>query len=1079
MPRTSTSKEKETASTGADEAAERRKILIANETSRAFIGRPRHSWMTSTGSPDDQGEPTRKSSRPKRTSAPLSQNSTILPGASAQEKDADAQQSREILRNSSEMPAILHLQKPPSTSSQPASSCAAPATFQEAHLPSSSENSPRTMPTHPSTQQIDGAATDALPRVALPEGRRGSAYFRPILNAPTMTEQGESQDSSQPLDTSQQHPGTVPEHLVPPQPAAGVSTTVAHSISIAAGGVEAGQPSPSHQQRFSAQLISLGNPMIWRQILVNHVARFDGPNLSINALENWRYGKLIDASERNDAFYIALHKIFCQWTHDKTLLPVSVQSGNQNFGSAFDHLNSLLMPNDEINQQHMAWLMTFPWNLTNPARPCHFSDNMILDICKFLNSFSQNWPPILCSILSRRYPILVHELTDTLDCPSPVLQALLFSASWKVFGHADEHLSRQLNIIHEEDRQNEKMSRTGSNLPVVFQQRSVIMAKYISILNPLVNSQKESHGTANPPPMVLGSSPSATNSQGIHPVPTTGNRNPSISASSPSHVLPLIQRYPSNLTNRRVSGVENSASSSVDQMHAQGPVHVQYQGQRISRNAASVTPTFSRSERYGQQTGQIPPQNPSSNMPYLVPTANVVYSSGPNHPRMSQSPMSTIDVYADWQRSFLTSANTPMTQTRAAQVWPNSPVQGRNSSVTPMTPARMTPTNQPMEPQQGFSTTPLAQTEYPQTPYDWKSVQFGLHLVRSRSPSRFNPQGAGTRYYQFFDRFAVEPTRLSPQMGLQSFEFMVTEVELSRKSQLIKDEGVRTHHVRQGDLRYRLRLSRLSQNDERDDTKKWSTYPSVWPAEIYIIFNGVPVFPRRRQHFHHDLPIELTELLQIGVNTIKISLPRYPKVARKQSVYHLAVEVIVTADHASTLSMVHNSQKISSHQTRQEIQKRLQPASSDDIIVEDDSLCLSLCDPFSASLFQTPVRGLSCKHIECFDLETWLQTRRGKPSQSPTEPSLVDGWKCPICNEDARPPNIRIDEFFLEVLKTLFESHRGQTRSIKATLDGSWTANEEPDDDDDDDDNKPEDMDTSIQGRETRRGPTIIEIEDD
>ncbi|GAO19763.1 hypothetical protein UVI_02041640 [Ustilaginoidea virens] len=157
----------------------------------------------------------------------------------------------------------------------------------------------------------------------------------------------------------------------------------------------------------------------------------------------------------------------------------------------------------------------------------------------------------------------------------------------------------------------------------------------------------------------------------------------------------------------------------------------------------------------------------------------------------------------------------------------------------------------------------------------------------------------------------------------------------------------------------------------------------------------------------------------------------------------LAVEVIATTDHASVLDMVHKAPKISADETRREMKRRIQPQDCDDIIVQDESLSISLRDPFSSILFRTPVKGLYCRHIECFDLETWLQTRRGKPSQSRTEPSLADGWKCPVCDEDARPPNLRIDEFLSEVREALVKTGTDGARRIKAQLDGTWTVEEE------------------------------------
>lgn len=376
-----------------------------------------------------------------------------------------------------------------------------------------------------------------------------------------------------------------------------------------------------------------------------------------------------------------------------------------------------------------------------------------------------------------------------------------------------------------------------------------------------------------------------------------------------------------------------------------------------------------------------------------------------------------------------------------------------------------------------FSTAPLAEAECPQSPYDWTSVQSGLHLVRSRSPMRVSAGVPGVRYYQFLDRFAIEPTILRPNKGtIQVFDFTVTAAEFADISQAVRSEEIRIHQFRQGSLRYRLKIIGQLPKDKTSDVVDWATSPCVWPTEIYCIFNGKSVFPRRPQHFHQHLPIELTDTVQQGFNTLKISLPQTTDNYKAVSTYHLAVEILSTMDHESTLALVDELGRISAEQTRSELARRLRPSDSDDIIVQGDSLCISLMDPFSASMVELPVRGMRCKHVECFDLEIWLQTRRGKPSQSLTEPALADGWKCPICGEDAGPRSLRSDEFLMEVRKSLVEAGKIQTKSINVTMDGNWTANEE-DKDEDDDGADGGSVTTTMAPRKAE--PDVIEILDD
>jgi len=48
---------------------------------------------------------------------------------------------------------------------------------------------------------------------------------------------------------------------------------------------------------------------------------------------------------------------------------------------------------------------------------------------------------------------------------------------------------------------------------------------------------------------------------------------------------------------------------------------------------------------------------------------------------------------------------------------------------------------------------------------------------------------------------------------------------------------------------------------------------------------------------------------------------------------------------------------------------------------------------------QTPARGEDCRHLNCFDLLSFLTMNRLRPN-----------WKCPICMKDLSILHIRIDE---------------------------------------------------------------------
>lgn len=248
---------------------------------------------------------------------------------------------------------------------------------------------------------------------------------------------------------------------------------------------------------------------------------------------------------------------------------------------------------------------------------------------------------------------------------------------------------------------------------------------------------------------------------------------------------------------------------------------------------------------------------------------------------------------------------------------------------------------------------------------------------------------------------------------------------------------------------------------------------------------------RRKQHFHKDQPLELTDFLVEGENSLRWSFPQIPQNQTPSVKYFMAVEIVETISHDSAIKMVETERRIPMEDTKRKIQGRLRGSDSDDVIIEDETLTVSLADPFSATRFNIPVRGAHCQHLECFDLETWLQTRPQKPaqqggraSQVGDEPSLVDVWKCPICGLDARPNSLWVDDYLVSVRRALVAKGDRRTKAITINATGEWSAVEEPDDSEDDESPAPRPL--TVTKSDTRRSQstpaaraTVIEIIDD
>merc|ERR1719284_292939 len=74
-----------------------------------------------------------------------------------------------------------------------------------------------------------------------------------------------------------------------------------------------------------------------------------------------------------------------------------------------------------------------------------------------------------------------------------------------------------------------------------------------------------------------------------------------------------------------------------------------------------------------------------------------------------------------------------------------------------------------------------------------------------------------------------------------------------------------------------------------------------------------------------------------------------------------------------------------------------------------------------------PARGESCRHLQCFDLEAYLvanyRTR-----------AFNNRWRCPLCDTELRPQDLRIDAFVESVLRSTQEADE----EVLLDRDGSW-----------------------------------------
>lgn len=326
-----------------------------------------------------------------------------------------------------------------------------------------------------------------------------------------------------------------------------------------------------------------------------------------------------------------------------------------------------------------------------------------------------------------------------------------------------------------------------------------------------------------------------------------------------------------------------------------------------------------------------------------------------------------------------------------------------------------------------------------------------LHQAHIRSPrlivaniSEPGDDDVSRRFYQFVKQFPLAPTKIPFQLVFKKFEFQIPAdvLALIPHNTSIGTDPSQIREVRSKSLQFRLKCVSAALNTDEIPISSWVVSDTVWPNMIFMDINSKDqaqntLDVRRKKHYGKDLPVDLTPYIQAGKNEIAISIPRRTDTIKEKE-YFIAVEEVEILNHNEIVDLC-REQSISAATVVEDIKKKLaRPVEEDDdLLIVASDLSIDLTDPFTARIFEIPVRGKDCLHRECFDLPTFLLTRVSKPKR-PEQPSMIDVWKCPLCGLDARPYNLQCDQFLVSVREELQEQDNLDVKSILVAADGSW-----------------------------------------
>ncbi|XP_003797631.1 zinc finger MIZ domain-containing protein 2 isoform X1 [Otolemur garnettii] len=302
---------------------------------------------------------------------------------------------------------------------------------------------------------------------------------------------------------------------------------------------------------------------------------------------------------------------------------------------------------------------------------------------------------------------------------------------------------------------------------------------------------------------------------------------------------------------------------------------------------------------------------------------------------------------------------------RSIPGYPSSPLPG--NPTPPMTPSSSVPYMSPSQ-----------EVKSPFLP-DLKPSLSSLHP----SPSGGGPCDELRLTFPVRDGVVLEPFRLQHNLAVSNHVFQ------------LRDSVYKTLMLRP-DLE--LQFKCYHHEDRQMNTN--------WPASVQVSVNATPLTIERGDNKTSHKPLYLKHVCQPGRNTIQITvtacccshlfvlqLVHRPSV--RSVLQGLLKKRLLPAEHCIT--------KIKRNFSSGTIPGTPGPNGEDG--VEQTAIKVSLKCPITFRRIQLPARGHDCRHIQCFDLESYLQLNCERGT-----------WRCPVCNKTALLEGLEVDQYMLGIL---------------------------------------------------------------
>ncbi|OBT86054.1 hypothetical protein VE02_05695 [Pseudogymnoascus sp. 03VT05] len=1009
-------------------------IASTNSTVNLFLGGGQvRSWMNGTGTGTAvAASPSSTISRAKKRS--------VLPQTTATGGD------KRPMTNTTVLPSPA-----PSDEPSPARETDSSRVVQEDQVEMAAQRPPMTMPEADMQADIQAVRRPST-QLSLAMGRlgnendEGQAVRRPSMQMPSMmVQQGQGHAQAMrspemqqsPPVMQQRNPGNEPQAMQSPstqQPPIIQQRNTndepqalnnAWNRQTSSNGYTPQAPAPPAKRR---KMTSANHPSLKTMLplLEQHVNAHGGMRNFTNNIERQRVHKLQKACETDDYFYFALHQIFCLYTLDPEMVAKLIMPhGETVLEVAFGIISQLIMANTTISPVHTKFFSVFPNQLPELMFRSDQYKLTVNNVAIFLARLSLEWPKYVPECIQRGYPPLVDELVNRFGLLSPILQHIVFTAVRRNMGAPDDEYSAQMEQLFNHDQKFHRQMAARVNTAYPPTEREInernqwqinqylcVRAAQLQRIERIRRGQLAQMGQNAAIPLQQPNLPERVQSpSNMLPSTQAGLPSPIRTTILPSELLtasPRSTTVPSNHDPWPSQAAQGHPVSPNQQMLPSQAQNMQHRQGQVNDIARTASRNASRNASLAQFPGAAGSAAPS---PVLT-----------NQPRHGSS--------SAYNMAVPTIASMPA---------------GYSSPQPQLQQLRHQAGRVPLIPPAGY--TPPYQFPQPD--------RSALHQAHLRSPvlkpidaeEGLAANETAPRYYQAVQSFAVNPTTLLDPPYITELSFAVPKrVYPNIAEDKISDlSSPMLREVRQGSLQYRVRCSRMN-GEATLEPSDFMVADTKWPPTIFMEMNDSVLEIRRKNHFGKDRPVDITpHVLERGAtkkNLLRIWVPRPPKTAN-DILYSIAIEVIEVFRHQQIIDMCLQEQRITAKEMIEDIRDKLSNTNvdeDDDVALVSANLTIDLADPFTSRIFTTPVRGVRCRHRECFDLETFLISRSTKPQEVAC---LPDVWKCPLCGGDASPRSLRVDEFLVSVRERLEREGGLDVKAILVTEDGEWTVKPE------------------------------------